>query len=38
MYDDDADFRRWRLLLLGCLLAASGDKQGGYSRENELNA
>jgi hypothetical protein len=38
MYDDDADFRRRWLLLLGPLLAASGDKQSGNSREYELNA
>ena len=37
MYDDDADFRRWRLLL-GRGLAAGCDKQGGNSRANQLYA
>ena len=37
MHDDDADFRRWRLLL-GRWLAAGGDKQGGNSRANQLYA
>ena len=37
MHDDDADFRRW-WLLLGLLLAAGGDKQSGHSRANQLYA
>ncbi len=36
-HDDDTDFGRWWLLLRLLLLAAGGDKQGGCSRDYQLN-